>query len=143
MDKENFDSNFYSERNFHPSGSLPLDCEIAVRTAALSELEQTVKDGSEEKSLSTTERNSLLTIIAALCDYSAINIKELGVANQIAKFTQDIGAAVTDDIPWRQLAEVPACNQVAESGVTEAARLDRVAMWQGHKKLALSVVATG
>lgn len=50
-----------------------------------------------DKPLLATERTTLLTIIAALCDYSAINHKERGAATQIAKMTEEIGAPVSDD----------------------------------------------
>jgi hypothetical protein len=66
-------------------------------------------DGNDvvDKPLSTTERNTLLTIIAALCDYSAIKYQERGAAVQIAKMTQEIGAAVNDDTIRTILAKIP------------------------------------
>lgn len=60
-----------------------------------------------EKPLSATERNTLLTIIAALCDYSAIKYQERGAAIQIAKLTEEIGATVSDDAVRRVLAKIP------------------------------------
>lgn len=60
-----------------------------------------------EKGLSTTERNTLLTIIAALCDYSAIKPDNRGAANQIAKMTEEIGATVSDDTVRRWLKLIP------------------------------------
>jgi hypothetical protein len=60
-----------------------------------------------EKPLTTTERNSLLTIIAALCDYSDIKHQGRGVAVQIAKMTVEIGAPVTDDTVREVLAKIP------------------------------------
>lgn len=62
---------------------------------------------TEEKPIFTTERNTLLTIIAALCDYSAIKYQERGAASQIANLTQEIGAAVTDDTIRKVLAKIP------------------------------------
>lgn len=59
------------------------------------------------KSLGTTERNTLLTIIAALCDYSDIKHDERGAAAQIARLTQDIGAAVDDGTVKRHLEKIP------------------------------------
>jgi hypothetical protein len=61
----------------------------------------------KDKPLKTTERNTLLTIIAALCDYSAIDLKERGVAVQIAKMTEEIGATVTDDTVRKMLEKIP------------------------------------
>lgn len=50
-----------------------------------------------DKVMHTTERNTLLTIIAALCDYSDIKFRERGAASQIVKMTEEIGAPVSDD----------------------------------------------
>lgn len=60
-----------------------------------------------EKPLKTTERNTLLTIIAALCDYSALKPNERGTAGQIARLTEEIGAAVSDDTVRRVLDKIP------------------------------------
>lgn len=60
-----------------------------------------------EKPLSATERNSLLTIIAALCDYSAIPHQERGAASQIARLTEEIGASVSPETVKRALAKIP------------------------------------
>lgn len=67
-----------------------------------------IDTNSSEKPLNTTERNTLLTIIAALCDYSDIKHQDRGAASQIAKMTQEIGAAVTDDTIRKILAQIPA-----------------------------------
>jgi hypothetical protein len=60
-----------------------------------------------DKGLTATERNTLLTIIAALCDYSAIKPDDRGAANQIAKLTEEIGATVSDDTVRRWLKLIP------------------------------------
>lgn len=60
-----------------------------------------------EKPLSTTERNTLLTIIAALCNYSVINYQERGAASQITKLTEELGAPVSHDSVRRALEEIP------------------------------------
>jgi len=57
--------------------------------------------------LKTTERNTLLTIIAALCDYSAINLKAHGTAAQIARLTEEFGASVSQETVRRTLARIP------------------------------------
>lgn len=61
----------------------------------------------KDKPLSTVERNTLLKIIAALCDYSDIKHQERGAATQIARMTEEIGAAVTDDTIRKVLAKIP------------------------------------
>jgi hypothetical protein len=60
-----------------------------------------------EKNLVWSEKNSLLTIIAGLCEYSAIKPHERGSASQIAKLTEEIGAAISDDTVRRWLREIP------------------------------------
>jgi hypothetical protein len=61
----------------------------------------------DNKLISTTERNTLLTIIAALCDHSAIKHQERGAAAKIKNLTEKIGAAVSDDTVRRILAKIP------------------------------------
>lgn len=62
---------------------------------------------SAEKPMTTNERNTLLTIIAALCDYSAIIPAERGTASQVAKMTEEVGAPITDDTIRKVLAKIP------------------------------------
>ena len=80
-----------------------------VRTDALREFEQTINADSApvDKPLNTTERNTLLTIIAALCDYSAIDPKARGSATQIASMTAELGAPVTDETILKALVKIP------------------------------------
>lgn len=98
-----------AEPKFIPAGGLPEDAVIVVRTEALREFEESVNGGqqTQEKPLSTQERNSLLTIIAALCDYSAIKLEQRGSANRIARMTEEIGAPVSDDTVRRLLKKIP------------------------------------
>ena len=51
----------------------------------------------EDRPLATRKRNTLLAIIAALCEYSAIKFNERGVACQRSRLTQELGAHVSDD----------------------------------------------
>lgn len=62
---------------------------------------------STEKAITPNERNTLLTIIAALCDYSAIKYEEHGAATQIVKMTDEIGAHVSDDAIRAALKKIP------------------------------------
>lgn len=95
--------------SYYPAGTLPQDAVIVVRTSALRKFEQSVIDtpASFEKPLTTTERNTLLTIIAALCDYSDIKYLERGAASQILKMTEVIGAPITDDTIRSALRKIP------------------------------------
>jgi hypothetical protein len=63
---------------------------------------------SAGRALSTTERNTLLTIIAALCNYSDIKHDARGVAPRIEGMTTDIGATVTADSILKVLRQIPA-----------------------------------
>jgi len=85
---------------------LPEEGTLIVRTDALRELEDSIK-GTNEKPLSTTERHTLLTIIATLCDYSAIPYQERGAATQIARLTEEFGAPVSDDAIGKALKKIP------------------------------------
>ena len=60
-----------------------------------------------EKPLATVERNTLLTIIAALCNDSCINHKKRGAAPQIAKLTKEIDAPVSEDAILKALQKIP------------------------------------
>lgn len=60
-----------------------------------------------DKGLTATERNTLLTIIAALCDYSAINHQERGVAQRIMEMTDEIGAHLDDQTILTALKKIP------------------------------------
>ncbi|HRQ46200.1 MAG TPA: hypothetical protein PK725_04575 [Rhodocyclaceae bacterium] len=98
-----------AKENCYPAGGLPRDAVFVVRTEALREFERSVDPASDvpEKPMTTTERNSLLTIIAALCEHSAINVQERGVAMKIAQLTEEMGAPVSDDTVRRALAKIP------------------------------------
>lgn len=94
---------------YYPAGGLPKDSVLVVRTSALREFEQAVNNTptSTDKPITTTERNTLLTIIAALCDYSAIDPTGRGTAGQIEKMSEELGAPVTDDTIRKVLAKIP------------------------------------
>jgi hypothetical protein len=97
------------EKYYYPSGALPEDSILVIRTDALREFEA-ITNGTPadaEKPLATTERNTLLTIIAALCDYSAIDPQGRWAASQIAKLTEAVGSAVSDDTVRRALVKIP------------------------------------
>lgn len=94
---------------YYPAFELPDDCIFVVRIAAINDfLEHFLELGhtNAEKPLRTKERNTLLTIIAALCDYSDIKYQERGAAIQISNMTQEIGAEVSDDTIRKVLAKI-------------------------------------
>jgi hypothetical protein len=63
--------------------------------------------GSVDKALSATERNTLLTIMAALCHHAGIDPDKRGAAGQIVRMTEAIGAPISDDTALRWLRAVP------------------------------------
>lgn len=60
-----------------------------------------------DRPVSTRQRRTLLTIIAALCDYSAIKPNERGAAGQIAGMTDEIKASVSAETIVGLLREIP------------------------------------
>lgn len=119
--KDEFEKSFacvYSPKRMMIPGERSGDRELNFSPMIPPELREIVVEGfvtpvktdaqsSAEKPMMTTERNTLLTIIAALCDYSAIVPSERGAASQIAKMTEEIGASVTDDTIRKVLAKIP------------------------------------
>jgi len=95
--------------NYFPAGISPKNSVLVIRTDALREFEEVINGApaSEAKSLTTTERNTLLVIIAALCDHSHIEHQARGAAVKIANLTAQIGAAVTDDTIRKVLVQIP------------------------------------
>ncbi|GAA4405024.1 hypothetical protein GCM10011450_02340 [Advenella faeciporci] len=95
----------------YPAGGLPDDAAFVVRTESLRKLQDRLtKDDlpdKSEKPLTTRPRNTLLTIINALCEYSNIDIKSRGAAAQIAKLTQELGADISEETILKYLKEIP------------------------------------
>jgi hypothetical protein len=104
--KANCDSGKNSD-NYYP-GDLPKDSVLVVRTEALQEFEQSINvaPAMRDKAMTATERNTLLTIIAALCKHSKIDTLGRGAAGRIAKLTEELGATVTDDTIRNVLAKL-------------------------------------
>lgn len=119
--KDEFEESFayvYSPKQMIIPDERPGDRELNYSPMIPSGLREIVAEGfttsveidapsSAEKPMTTNERNTLLTIIAALCDYSAIIPVERGTASQIAKMTEEVGAPVTDDTIRKVLAKIP------------------------------------
>jgi hypothetical protein len=98
-----------AKQNYYPAGGLPKDAVIVVRTEALRKFEQAINGPTEkpDKPLSTTERNTLLTIIAAMCKYEGIDPQVRGTAQRIREMTDDLGAHVDDGTIRTVLAKIP------------------------------------
>ena len=81
-------------KNYYPARALPRDGVLVVRTDALLEFEESLNDAASgsEKPLTANGRNTLLTIVAALCDFSAIKLGERNTVKQIVDLTAEFGA---------------------------------------------------
>jgi hypothetical protein len=67
------------------------------RDAIVVERDALLAKAGDGKPLATTERNTLLVLIAALCKQAKIDYKERGISGAIVKATEEVGAPVTDD----------------------------------------------
>lgn len=116
-DPDNLDPLFIFNRNNEPAGYVPLtwgdlinsfphflllsrnkiDCLLALSNG----IEESGNGKSKGKLLSETlgskERNTLLVVIAALCNELGIDWSKKGIASAIQHATEKIGAPVTDD----------------------------------------------
>lgn len=96
------------ESDFLPAQGLPQDAVLVVRTDELRRFESTLNENTQnEKPLNTTERNTLLTIIAAMCKYEGIDPKDRTATSEILKMTEDLGAPVSDDTIRSVLKKIP------------------------------------
>ncbi len=96
------------EDDYYPANGLPSDSVIVVKTNAIIEFLQSLDDpGSPaEKTLQTKERNTLLIMIAALCNEAGIDYGKKGVAVAIEKMTENLGAPITDDTIRKVLHQI-------------------------------------
>ena len=96
--------------SFYPLGGLPSDSAIVVTPSALLALEKSIGCGAEkeEKPLGTTERNTLLCIIAALAKEAKISIDPPGkAAGYIEGLTAQLGARVSKRAVEDHLKKIP------------------------------------
>ncbi|WP_172203099.1 hypothetical protein [Niveibacterium sp. COAC-50] len=56
---------------------------------------------------SAVVQETLLVLVATLCDYKGIDHKERGAARRIAKMTEEFGVPVSDDTVRRVLERIP------------------------------------
>lgn len=96
--------------NFYPIGGLPDDTALVVTYDALLNLEKFIaeSDQIEEKPLATNERNTLLTIIAALAKEAKINLSSPGkAALSIENLTDGLGAHVSKRAIEEHFKKIP------------------------------------
>lgn len=95
---------------YYPAGGLPEDSVLVVRTEALRDFERKITETSEhgaERPLSTTERNTLLTIIGTMAKdgYGDDLSKQYPLAKEIQRAADLIGIKVSDDTIASKLKE--------------------------------------
>ena len=81
--------------------------QIVALEKQITELKINCSSGQHEKPLGPTERNTLLTIIAALCKDDEIDYEARGAANHIVELTDDIGAHVDEGTVKRHIEKIP------------------------------------
>lgn len=77
-----------------------------VRASALREFTALQSEGSE-KPLRSNERNSLLTVIAALCRHANVDYEANGAAGKIVRMTEALGAGLSDETIRKILKQIP------------------------------------
>ncbi len=96
--------------SFYPGGGLPEDAVFVVRIDALRDLEKTVngEGDSAGKPLSTIERNTLLTIIAALCKDTGYDYtKAAKTAGLIQSTAAQMGVSIGETTIEGHLKKIP------------------------------------
>lgn len=80
-----------------------------VRPEELIDFEESYLSSKKQSgnSLNKNSRNTLLTIIAALCDYAKIDFQERGAAAQIARLTEASTTPVNEDTIGKYLKDIP------------------------------------
>lgn len=110
FNKSDFKKPFLHPDNFHPAGALPDDGVFVVRIEALTDFIQSVNAESTrvEKPPGTIERNTLLTIIAALCkDAGYDHTKHAKTAGLIQSTADKMGVSIGETTIEGHLKKIP------------------------------------
>lgn len=96
--------------NFRPASALPDDAVFVIRTAALRSFENMIgATASEEKPLGQRERNTLLTIIGALCTEHKVDLsKPFKAAESVCRTLELAGQSLKTDTIAKKLKEAHA-----------------------------------
>ncbi len=99
---------------YYPSCELPMDSDVVVRTAALREFEERITESTidpthnkADRPLTTRQRKTCLTIIAALCLSAKIDPEARGASQRIKELTESLGVPVDDETIRTLLSEIP------------------------------------
>ncbi len=108
--KDKLEKPYGHKNNYYPAGGLPKDSIFVVLTSELARFEATFSetDDAQEKLLGTTERTSLLTIIAALAKAAKIDISRPSkAAILIESLTDQLNAPVAKRTIEEHLKRIP------------------------------------
>ncbi len=99
-----------AQENYYPAGGLPEDSVLVIRTEALRNLERKAAEATEqgtEKKLSTTERNTLLTLIGVMAKdcYGNDLSKPYVTAKEIQKAAEELRIRISNDTIANKLKE--------------------------------------
>ncbi|WP_260259657.1 hypothetical protein [Vibrio intestinalis] len=88
------------------------ECDLVLRTSEVTRFIQALQDEpssskQDDKPLGARERNTLLTLIGALCNQLDINPTTRGVTTSIQAMTELVGAPLSDDSIRNILSQVP------------------------------------
>jgi hypothetical protein len=94
--------------NHFPSGGLAAhDYVLVVRTREITRFIQSLEDpSSQDKPLTSKERNSLLVLIGALCKEVKVDPNKRGVTPSLVAMTEILGAPLTDDTVRKILSQI-------------------------------------
>jgi hypothetical protein len=93
------------EENYYPAAGLPEEGVLVVRTQAIIDFLNSLQ-GDTERPIVTKERQTLLVIIAALCNEAGIDYQQRGIASAIQCLTETIGAPISDDTIRKVLNQI-------------------------------------
>lgn len=101
----------FSSANCYPAGGLAsVDSVLVVKVDELTRFIQSLSDSEDsqpsEVPLGTTERNSLLKLIGAMCKELKIDHNKRGVATALEAMTEINGAPLTDDTIRKILKQI-------------------------------------
>lgn len=99
---------------YYPSCELPKDCDWVVRAEALREFVDSITEplleplhNKADRPLTTRQRKTCLTIIAALCPSAKIDPQARGASQRIKELTESLGVPVDDETIRTLLSEIP------------------------------------
>lgn len=108
--KEDLKKPFLHRDNFHSAGALPNDVVFVIRTDVLMDFEKSQDDvlNAVENPLGTKERNTLLTIIAALCKEAKLDhTKPAKTAGLIQSTADGMGLSIGESTIEGHLKKIP------------------------------------